>query len=416
MSSSLLIPSLSSRRQPSLSSLPPSPSSGPPSPSLTRLLQEIVNVQFAKEKPSEPNNKRKSCSREEEDEKTFLTIFRSLHQTMGGNLFEKVVKQVDSRLKQNRPRFPHGIVVSNIPRNQEMESKFQQDAPLTDGTAITEEQSKNAEEEPDMNKVSFSKVHRIPPAFSPGRIGVQQVRDIQFQRWNWCCENMDAYVNMLRQSGHSDESISDMIHDGQPLCIPSSSLFQEFKESLRELQTCLEKDTGWTNISFVLTGSSVCGFSQSFPPPRYSTIGVNVASHLPSGGVSDTLTVCVQANGVKHFMDDLLTCGSIGTYATTCTPCMGGLRYRFLQEDAYSLVSEYLSTWYKDWSSKLCYVGLEITFGEDSLVIPPWETRLNMFSTSKQEELVQNGALVSPLPTPPRSPLSSPTPCKRLRI
>jgi len=279
---------------------------------------------------------------------------------MGGNLFEKVVKQVDSRLKQNRPRFPHGIVVSNIPRNQEMESKFQQDAPLTDGTAITEEQSKNAEEEPDMNKVSFSKVHRIPPAFSPGRIGVQQVRDIQFQRWNWCCENMDAYVNMLRQSGHSDESISDMIHDGQPLCIPSGSLFQEFKESLRELQTCLEKDTGWTNISFVLTGSSVCGFSQSFPPPRYSTNGVNVASHLPSGGVSDTLTVCVQANGVKHFMDDLLTCGSIGTYATTCTPCMGGLRYRFLQEDAYSLVSEYLSTWYKDWSSKLCYVGLEI--------------------------------------------------------
>jgi len=335
---------------------------------------------------------------------------------MGGNLFEKVVKQVDSRLKQNRPRFPNGIVVSNIPRNQEMESKFQQDAPLTDGTAITEEQSKNAEEEPDMNKVSFSKVHRIPPAFSPGRIGVQQVRDIQFQRWNWCCENMDAYVNMLRQSGHSDESISDMIHDGQPLCIPSGSLFQEFKESLRELQTCLEKDTGWTNISFVLTGSSVCGFSQSFPPPRYSTNGVNVASHLPSGGVSDTLTVCVQANGVKHFMDDLLTCGSIGTYATTCTPCMGGMRYRFLQEDAYSLVSEYLSTWYKDWSSKLCYVGLEITFGEDSLVIPPWETRLNMLSTSKQEELVQNGALVSPSPTPPRSPLSSPTPCKRLRI
>mmetsp|Transcript_35165 Transcript_35165/g.38882 ORF Transcript_35165/g.38882 Transcript_35165/m.38882 type:complete len:460 (-) Transcript_35165:86-1465(-) len=408
MSSSLLIPSLSSRRQPSLSSLPPSPSSRPPSPSLTRLLQEIVNVQFAKEKPSEPNNKRKSCSREEEDEKTFLTIFRSLHQTMGGNLFEKVVKQVDSRLKQNRPRFPHGIVVSNIPRNQEMESKFQQDAPLTDGTAITEEQSKNAEEEPDMNKVSFSKVHRIPPAFSLGRIGVQQVRDIQFQRWNWCCENMDAYVNMLRQSGHSDESISDMIHDGQPLCIPSGSLFQEFKESLRELQTCLEKDTGWTNISFVLTGSSVCGFSQSFPPLLpdgvwygcYSTTGIDVASHLSSGGFNGALIVCVQADGVKHFMDDFMTCVDsqlIGSYPTTCTPCMGGLRYRFLQEDGYSLVSNYLSIWYKNWSSKLGDVGLEITFGEDLLITPPWEIRFNLHTSDASTATTTfDGEIVSP--------------------
>jgi len=389
------------------------------SSSLTRLLQEALNVQLGKETTMERANKRKSCCIEE-DESALLNIFQSLHQTMGGNLFEKVVRQVEFQMTHNRPRFPDGIVVSNIPRDEEMENleRAEPELPAMDTVEATS-QSNNVSETSDMNGGSFSQVQRIPTVVPPGRIGVQQMRDLQFHRWDWCCENMVVYINMLRQSGHSDELISDMILIGKPLCIPSGAMFRDFKESLRGLKSWLEKDAGWTNFSFVMTGSSVCGFSQNFLSPfrdgsgctPYSPTGINIASYFYEGGVDDTLTLCIQANGVKLFMDELITCGDsqlIRSYPSTCTRNMGGLRYRFLQENGYSLVSNYLSAWNKEWAPTLSGVGLEITFGEDSLVIPPWEVRLDMHDISQQGETVYDGALVSPTPSFPLSPTPSP--------
>jgi len=401
-----------------------SPSSKESTTSLTRLTQEAMNVQLAKETALKKHDDDENSNNDKE-KGIFLKIFRSLHQTMGDNLFEKVVKQVENQMIYNCPRFPQGIVVSDIPRrDQEMEHYYQDVPPsemdTTMAATISPQQSNISDNGSDTTSdiiptngfapSSQEEAHRdsVIRAISTGRIGIQEVRDIQFHRWNWCCENIDTYVNMLRESEHSDESISNMIHAGQPLCIPNGSLFREFKESLRELQSCLEMDTGWTNISFILAGSSVCGFSQSFPPLLpdgvwygcYSTTGIDVASHLSSGGFNGALIVCVQADGVKHFMDDFMTCVDsqlIGSYPTTCTPCMGGLRYRFLQEDGYSLVSNYLSIWYKNWSSKLGDVGLEITFGEDLLITPPWEIRFNLHTSDASTATTTfDGEIVSP--------------------
>mmetsp|Transcript_23716 Transcript_23716/g.36004 ORF Transcript_23716/g.36004 Transcript_23716/m.36004 type:complete len:324 (+) Transcript_23716:102-1073(+) len=274
----------------------------------------------------------------ESKEQDTIAFLQNLQERVGADKFCKAVEKVQSHSTRSGPRFPENIVVSKIPSTT--------DESLQCGNKVEELFHDNEWQQ-----------------------GSQQIRDAQFRRWGWCCENIDTYVNMLRKSGHSDESISQMIHAGKPLGIPSDTLFREFKRSLQKLKTRLQKDTGWVEVSFALSGSSVCGFSQN---------------SLARDG--DVLTLCIRASGVHLLMSELQQCDSNVVLAApaTCTPFVGGLRYYFLQEGGLSLVSSYLLSWYNQWSKTL--PGLGLSFSEDSLEIPPWEVPVDELLPLRKRE------------------------------
>lgn len=198
---------------------------------------------------------------------------------------------------------------------------------------------------------------------------MKKVRDLQYERWQWACDNTEAYVNMLRLSGFSDERIQAM-YDGTPLCFESPEAYREIRVALKQLGKDIEKEMGWTNVNFIITGSSVPGFSQN-PLKGHSEL----PSKITSTSKSD-VDVCVSADGINQTMAQLSEAGSSepkACFATTCSATTSATRFGCKD---ISVVCKAAAKFHTEWNEKLPG-GLQFTFSEDDNPTPPWEARIN---------------------------------------
>lgn len=199
---------------------------------------------------------------------------------------------------------------------------------------------------------------------------LKRTRKIQFDRWDWAVDNIAEYVNVLRVADFSDEAIQNMI-DGTPLCFPSIASYTKLRKALGTLRDEVEAEMGWTNVGFIITGSSVPGFSQNpckgleLRPTRItSPTGSDVDICIVGGGVNNTM-LARKAKGERE---------PLGLFDTTCTRTTMATRYGC--KDMASVCKASDAFWHV-WSEKLDG-GLQITFGEDDSAIPPWESRIDV--------------------------------------
>mmetsp|Transcript_299 Transcript_299/g.390 ORF Transcript_299/g.390 Transcript_299/m.390 type:complete len:328 (-) Transcript_299:86-1069(-) len=281
------------------------------------------------------------------------SILKGIYEEVGTDIFESAVDLVKFRCSPDHPRFFDDV---------------EEPLKVEDVPAIPEaEQEAFAAEHLDKTYLKYGS----PEALERTGGGVQQVRDLQYKRWDWAKDNLPTYVNMLRVAGHSDEAIQAML-DGRPLCLPDDAMFTEFKESLKGLKAIIEDNTELTNVGFVFTGSSVPGYSQNpmkgkaFKPSKITS----------ASGESD-VDLSIKASGVDALMDELATKGvTLRSFPTTCSKRTGGIRHG-VKGDLGELISEELGAWWRKWDEKLPG-GLQLTFCEEGLKIPPWEARINI--------------------------------------
>lgn len=217
--------------------------------------------------------------------------------------------------------------------------------------------------------ISSAKIKDYDSDDAQARIGTTKVvRALQFKRWKWAVENISVYVNMLRAAGHSDEAIIGMFK-GRPLCFAKQENYDEFQAALAKLGAEVEAQCGWQQVEFIVTGSSVAGFSQN-PLKGFA----DRPSKITSTSKSD-VDICLLADGVK---DWVARCKSEGKaypermYPTTESQHTSSMRFGVKD---LANVCEALGAFHKQWSEKLAG-GLQITFAEDNLDIPPWEARI----------------------------------------
>lgn len=101
-----------------------------------------------------------------------------------------------------------------------------------------------------------------PDTANEAKARLKKTRQLQYTRWKWAVDNVKTYINVLRAAGHPDVSIQNMF-DGTPLCFPSPEAYSELRKGLKELAPAIEKEMGWNGCGFIITGSSVPGFSQN---------------------------------------------------------------------------------------------------------------------------------------------------------
>ena len=196
----------------------------------------------------------------------------------------------------------------------------------------------------------------------------QTIRAIQYARWHWACKNIDIYVNSLRLSGFSDDRIASML-GGKPLCFRDDVMFNELKQALHELAKSLESHMGWKNISFVITGSSVAGFSQN-PQKGFR----DIASKITSTDKSD-VDICIVADGFNYWLAEMKISEAPEpkrVYTTTSSLNKSDLRYGCKD---LTFVCSSLLEFFNIWREKFGG-GLQLTFCEAGCEIPPWEMRI----------------------------------------
>eukprot|EP00177_Eucheuma_denticulatum_P000601 GFKZ01001081.1.p1 GENE.GFKZ01001081.1~~GFKZ01001081.1.p1 ORF type:complete len:345 (+),score=33.26 GFKZ01001081.1:184-1218(+) len=260
--------------------------------------------------------------------------------------FDRLVSVIKFKAREPRPLFPADVDIPAIPPVPESElDSFK--AKHIDSSAIKDYKSPEAKD-------------RLEP--------LPRVRVSQYARWQWACDNFDTYVNMLRVSGHSDEGIAAMVK-GRPLCFKDAATMSALVGGLKKLKPALEAEKGWGDVSFVFTGSSVPGFSQN--PLK----GRKLEPTRITNNESSDVDICVCADGVERFVHRLRKEGLwTASYPTTCTPTRNGTRYGV----DWSVVEEgALGEFYNEWKKRL-EGGLQLTFSENSLEIPPWEMPIKL--------------------------------------
>lgn len=261
-------------------------------------------------------------------------------------LFDDIYHAIKLKTRPTRPLFPNDRPVSTIKHIPEEEIQAFKEKYI-DMSSIDDYGSPEAKE-------------RLNPS--------GKVRDTQYKRWEWACSNFDIYVNMLRVMGHPDGAIQRMI-DGVPLCFRSAEVMEELKESLKSLKVELEKENGWGNVGFVITGSSVPGFSQN--PMKGKEL---VPTRITSTESSD-VDICILGDGVEVFVHKLRKSGIwTRSYPTTCSRTRSGLRHGV---DWSILESGALGEFFSLWKNKL-EGGLQLTFAEDNMDLPPWEIEVSL--------------------------------------
>lgn len=195
-------------------------------------------------------------------------------------------------------------------------------------------------------------------------------RKLQFARWRWACENVQTFVNVLRCAGFGDENIQNMF-DGTPLCFRSVGAYAELRAALATLKGEIEAEVGWQNVSFIITGSSVPGFSQNpckgvadRPTKITSATGSDVDISICAMGVNDTMLERKRRGEEEPRR----------LYDTTCTETTSAVRFGC---GDISAVCESAAAFCKLWDEKLDG-GLQLTFSDYSNVIPPWESRIDI--------------------------------------
>lgn len=237
---------------------------------------------------------------------------------------------------------------------------------------------------------AFSDVGDIPPippgelaAFKEKHVNSTKVKDsaekkdrrarcleLQYARWEWACDNFETYVNMLRSCGHADEKISAMLA-GTPMCFADPEAYRALRVALKALAGELENEMGWRDVAFVITGSSVPGFSQNpikgfeYTPSKVTSVD------------SSDVDISVVAHGVEATMD-LVDREGRGEPPKRFETTISATEYatRFGIKDL-SVLSKCVDEFYKDWSQRLPG-GLQLTFAERVNPIPPWEAHVDI--------------------------------------
>lgn len=202
-----------------------------------------------------------------------------------------------------------------------------------------------------------------------GKKRAAKARELQYKRWNWAKENVTTYVNVLRVAGFSDESIS-LMFKGTPLCFQSDDEYMDFRKALAELAPRLEKQHGWTYVNFLITGSSVPGFSQNplkgipdRPTKITSPASSDVDVVIVGGGVSETMM-----SRMSKELSEPCRC-----FNTTASDTVSATRFGCVNMAEFCPV---LAEFHSEWNEKLP-AGLQLTFGEHNVPIPPWEARID---------------------------------------
>lgn len=257
--------------------------------------------------------------------------------------FERIVANIQVLGRSSRPRFPE-VQVSSIGQI------------------------------PDEDREEFLQFHidnsyihwRDPEAQERVKI----TRELQYARWNWACENIDQYINTLRLSGFSDQRIQNML-DGTPLCFKTPEVYRQLRSALKDLAPAIEEELGWSGVGFVITGSSVPGFSQN-PCKGVADRPTRITSES-----SSDVDICIVADGVNNFMLARVDKGEkepCGIFPTTSSPTSSATRFGVRD---FSAISKVIDQFQKEWSDKI-EGGLQLTFAEDDAPTPPWEARINI--------------------------------------
>lgn len=257
--------------------------------------------------------------------------------------FERIVASVRVRGRSSRPRFPEVIVssIGHVPENEVEEFK--------------------------KVHIDLTYIHWGTPEADER---VKKVRELQYARWNWACNNIDQYINALRLSGFSDSRIQNML-EGTPLCFKSPAVYRELRAALKTIAPKIEEELGWANVGYVITGSSVPGFSQN--PLK----GVpDRPTRITNESTSD-VDICIVAEGVNKFMLSRIEKGEkepCAAFSTTCSPTSAATRFGCRD---FAPVSSVIAKFHAEWTEKLSG-GLQLTFCEDDAPTPPWEARINI--------------------------------------
>ena len=256
-------------------------------------------------------------------------------------LFDRIIRHMQHKIRAPRPLLPNDCPVSAIPRVPEHEVEDFK-AKHIDLSEIKDYESAEAKD-------------RSYPA--------SNVRDAQYKRWAWACDNFETYVNMLRVSGHSDENIQAMV-DGRPLCFTDKETFDDLIEALKKLKPALEKEHQLESVGFIFTGSSVPGFSQNpFKGRRYEPTRLTCTE-------SSDVDICIKGDGMGRFVQRVRDKKLWNrAYPTTCSPTINATRFGV---DWSVLESGALGEFYNVWRKRLSG-GLQLTFGESGVELPPWE-------------------------------------------
>lgn len=257
--------------------------------------------------------------------------------------FQRVVATVEVAGRSKKPKFPSNTIVADIPP-----------VPAAEVAAF---KAKHV----NLEKMSYSD----PEA----KDRLKNRRNLQYDRWDWACANMGTYINMMRVCGHSDEKIQAMI-DGTPMCFATPEDYRVLRAALKKLGDDIEAEMGWTNVNFVITGSSVPGFSQN-PIKGFAS----TPSKITNATKSD-VDISIVGDGINTTMTDRLEAGlpePKRCFATTCSATTDATRFGCKD---ISAVCKAAHNFYVEWSERLPG-GLQFTFCEDDNPTPPWEARID---------------------------------------
>ena len=193
---------------------------------------------------------------------------------------------------------------------------------------------------------------------------LDNLTEIQFNRWDWMTKNPTLYVNMLRLAGHSDSSIQACFDGKRPLGM-GEEIHKEYLDSLRELKKRLESETKLKNVRFIQTGSSVTGFSTN---PHKGLR--DIPSKLTNPESSD-LDVVLVAEGVLDFIkEERAKEAPNREYPCTLSrdKNVKGIRYGLKYWSSIPPVKDWLALWKNKFEG-----GAQITLQEPNELLPPWE-------------------------------------------
>ncbi|MEM9022509.1 MAG: hypothetical protein AAGB22_02115 [Bacteroidota bacterium] len=263
--------------------------------------------------------------------------------------FNRAVVRVKQLNRQTRPLFPGGVSVASVP-------------PVPPA-------------EKDAFKARYISSKYLPYESDEANLRLKSNgRPEQYARWRWALNNLPTYINMLREYGHPDDAIERML-DGVPMCFKTRADYDGLRAALRDLAPRVAAEMDWGNVGFVVTGSSVPGFSQN---PLKGIAGLPSKITDPT---SSDVDICVVADGVNVTVAQRLRANDADkqteprwSFPTTASEITNGMRYGCKDVSKFSTtVGEFYDKW-----SQILPGGLQITFCEDDTDLPPWESRIDI--------------------------------------
>ena len=365
--------------------------------------------------------------------------------------FHNIISAMQAAGRNTAPRFPGGICVADIPHEPDqagLVAKHTSDEYHPIDQPEGEERSRIARELQYVNVdcsvpvLASECAHCGGSEFASGTASSEPsswLKLFRYKRWKWATTNVNRYINILRAVGHDDERIQRML-EGIPMCFRNAESYTALRKGLAQLAPAVEAEMGWSNCSFVFTGSCVPGFSQNprkgirvrCPSSTYCILHrvtahlcdralveaarsqcTDVAQDLPSKITHPTnsdVDICIVADGVFCTVSRLHTEPNssgepVHAFPTTCRPFMSGMRYgckdlrAFCKSAAVSAVRSLIMgscdrvgllldmyacfrlifNFFQDFQDKWASIlpgGLQLTFAEDDGDTPPWEARV----------------------------------------